>query len=356
MLAVFTVRGTLALINSTESQGGNQLSGATFSPTTAPVPVATRQTSTVSLSWSAVTLTGGSHTGTMEYTTTRSDSTTICSLTATTSCTDSSGNAGTNYTYTEETFYVVGSVSTWSLGPSGASNQVNFPGNRLAFTTGALSGAASSTPNLGAITVQRQDTNGNALTTGGALVVNLASSPSAGATFGTSQFGTTVSSVTIASGQSTATFWYGESTTGSGQITASATGFGSATQTETLTTAPAGLGLTNESQTKGTFSCTAISQTYSCTASGVGNGGTLTANVDFVTSSGVAVVYSSTDISTITLTSTGGHGTGVVPTSLTVAANATTSGSTFTASTNGSNGAVVQITFGPYTLTVNVNT
>ena len=69
------------------------------------------------------------------------------------------------------------------------------------------------------------------------------SNPSSGATFGTAQFASApVTSVTIPSGQSTATFWYGLTTPGDPTITASAPNYVSGTQRETITPAPAGLG------------------------------------------------------------------------------------------------------------------
>ena len=98
---------------------------------------------------------------------------------------------------------------------------------RLAFSSPAVSGAASSAPNLGPITVRRQTGSGAPITTGGALTVTLTSNPTSGAAFGTAQFAAAVTSVTIPSGQSTATLWYGSATPGSPAVTASAPGFAS---------------------------------------------------------------------------------------------------------------------------------
>jgi len=139
-LALLATGVTLGLLSATESQGGNQLSGATFSPSTAPTPTATANTSTVTVSWSAVTLSGGSHTGTIKYAVVRTPgATTVCSLTASTSCTDSTGTVGTSYTYTEQPFYFVVSTATWSLAASAASNAVVFPGNTtLNFTSAGI--------------------------------------------------------------------------------------------------------------------------------------------------------------------------------------------------------------------------
>ena len=114
----------------------------------------------------------------------------------------------------------------------------------LVISSTAVSGATSSTPNLGPITVRRQSGSGSPITTGGALTVDLTSSPPSGATFGATQFASVPrTSVTIPSGQSTATFWYGSTTAGRPTITASATGYVAGPQLETITTAPAGLGM-----------------------------------------------------------------------------------------------------------------
>lgn len=111
----------------------------------------------------------------------------------------------------------------------------------LVFESLAVSGVASSTPNLGPITLQRQTGSGTPITTGGALTVSLTSNPSGGAVFGTTRSASaTVTTVTIPSGQSTVTFWFGSPTVGSPTITASATGSVSASQVETVTGAAPG--------------------------------------------------------------------------------------------------------------------
>lgn len=219
---------------------------------------------------------------------------------------------------------------------------------KLVITSTAVSGATSSTPNLGAITVQRQNGSGTPITTGGALTVNLSSSPSSGATFGTSQFGSTVTSVTIASGASTATFWYGLTSTGTPAITASATNYVSGTQQQTVTTAPAGLGMVAASGSP-TISCGTPALSYTCNVSGVGSGGSVTFYVTFWDTSKNPVVYSATQASGITES---GQSSGNV----TIAANASSSSpSTLTASHTGSSTKTSTLTFGPYTLTINVS-
>ena len=109
------------------------------------------------------------------------------------------------------------------------------PPAKIAFTTTAVSGTASTSATLGKITVQAQDAFGNA-DPGGALTVNLGSSSAAGI-FATSSGGTPITSVTIPSGQSTASFWYGDTAAGSPIITASSSGLQSGLQTEGISPA-----------------------------------------------------------------------------------------------------------------------
>jgi flagellin-like protein len=102
-------------------------------------------------------------------------------------------------------------------------NYVQTSTNKLAYTTGTnqflLKNVASSV-----ITVQRQSSAGTALTSG-TITINL-STTSTGGVFINSQ-GSQITSVTISNGQSTATFFYKDSTTGTPTITASATSFAS---------------------------------------------------------------------------------------------------------------------------------
>ena len=137
-LGLVTTGVTFGQFSSTETQQANQLSGSTFSPSTAPQPTATNQTpgsNTVSITWStSVSLSDTSGEGTIEFSVVRSDGVTVCSLVTTSPCTDSTGTGGTKYTYTETAYYVVNGTKTWSLGPSAPSNQIVFP-ETPAFTT-----------------------------------------------------------------------------------------------------------------------------------------------------------------------------------------------------------------------------
>jgi len=145
----FTAGTTFGLFGNSEAQGANTFAGATFSPSTAPTPTAVNQTpgsNSVLLTWTPVTLSDTSNSGTIKYTVLRSDSTTACSLVTTTSCTDTTGTGGANYTYTVTVFYVVSPTSTWSLGPGAASTQVTFP-ETPSFTTTLVQPAQSTVGN-----------------------------------------------------------------------------------------------------------------------------------------------------------------------------------------------------------------
>ena len=114
---------------------------------------------------------------------------------------------------------------------------------RLAITSSAVSGSASATASLGSITVQRQDAGGNAVTPATAIAVNLVSNSTGAKVFAATLNGTSVGSVTILSGQSGTTLYYGDTKAGTPIITASdpaASGaLISATQIETITAATA---------------------------------------------------------------------------------------------------------------------
>lgn len=216
----------------------------------------------------------------------------------------------------------------------------------LVISSPAVSGAASSTPNLGPITVRRQTGSGSAITTGGALTVNLTSSPSSGASFGTTQFASAqVTSVTIPSGQSSATFWFGSATTGTPTLAASAPGYVSSTQQETITTSPAGLGIGLAPGATGSpvVKCGPASASDSCTVTGVGAGQSVALLVTFWNSNQSPIVYSATQASTIDET---GQNTG----SVTIRANASGSSPDPLAASPGTS----TLTFGPFTLTISV--
>jgi hypothetical protein len=161
-----------------------------------------------------------------------------CSGTTCVVSTNSSGLA-TSPKFTANTvagpYNVTGSVT-------GVSSTANFsltnnPGcaKKLAFITSPVTGPVSSSATLGPITVQLEDAYGNpVMATGSGVVVKLTSSSTGGIFAGTSG-GSHITSITITSGKTSATFYYGDTVTGTPTITASSCGLTSATQTETIT-------------------------------------------------------------------------------------------------------------------------
>ncbi|MGA2838500.1 MAG: hypothetical protein ABSF84_18115, partial [Acidimicrobiales bacterium] len=122
------------------------------------------------------------------------------------------------------------------LSPSGTQGETITAGaaSKLVFTTSPVTGTHhrfGDTATAGPITVQEQDAYGNVSTS--AITVNLSSS-SGGGIFAATSGGTTVTSINITAGNSTATFYYGDTVAGSPVITVTATGMMQATQTETM--------------------------------------------------------------------------------------------------------------------------
>jgi hypothetical protein len=221
----------------------------------------------------------------------------------------------------------------------------------LVFTTPAVSGAASATPNLGPITIEREDGAGNPLTTG-TVTITGSSSPSAGATFGATQFGAPAPpTVTFNPGTSSASFYYGQTAIGPSTVTATGAGYVTATQTETITAPPAGLAMALATGSSGTphIVCGSIGTSYTCNVTGVGNNGNVKFFVEFVDASGAPIVYSSTQDSPITET---GASTG---TPTIVAGTSSSSPTKVTAAHTGGGTGTSTLTFGPYTLTINVS-
>ena len=86
-----------------------------------------------------------------------------------TSCSDTGVPSGT-YTY------VVTAVwHSWSAASAASASVTVGNATQLAFTTAPVSGAASTTANLGPITVQVQDSGGNPVTVGTDTTVNQSS-------------------------------------------------------------------------------------------------------------------------------------------------------------------------------------
>lgn len=213
----------------------------------------------------------------------------------------------------------------------------------LAFISPPVSGATSAAPNLGPITVRRQTGSGVPITSGGALTLSLTSGP--GATFGLSQFASAVTGVTIPSGESTATFWYGSTAIGTSTIGAAAPGYASASQPETITAAPAGLGIVLATGSTGSpvVTCGPPSVTSTCNVTGVGAAGRVAFSVTFWTAAKGPAVYSASQSSSI-------HETGQAVGTVTVGAGAAGSGPNALTAPLGTS----TLTFGPYSLVITV--
>jgi len=242
-----------------------------------------------------------------------------CSITAT----------GTDYTLTAS------SNAAGPLTAPGNANSFNIvAGNpsQLVYTTAPVTGQAADSADLGPITVQLEDQNGNVATAGaGGVTVGLASNSTGVHGFAATSDGAPVTSVTIGSGQPSVSFYYGDELSGSPTLTASATDLTSATQAETITAGPAaGLTFTDVSTDNGnaTVTCTGAvgSGSFDCTISPQASlaGNPVTGYVTLIdqfqnpTTSGSAV--------TVTLSQTGGI---AVSTPVTIPAGFTTSSTDF---------------------------
>jgi len=122
------------------------------------------------------------------------------------------------------TGYTLGATSSGLTSTTSAAFTISAASaDRFAITSAPISnGAASISATLGPLTVTRQDALGNAAI-GGAFTVTLASSSAGPVYFAATAGGTPTSTVTIASGQSAASFYYGDTKPGSPTLTASGT-------------------------------------------------------------------------------------------------------------------------------------
>jgi hypothetical protein len=116
------------------------------------------------------------------------------------------------------------------------------PASVVAITSTALSGVAAATATLGPARVTLRDAFGNTAVapTGGTTVALASNSPATGGIrFSLTSGGVSITTLSIAAGSSTGTFYYGDQKSGSPTITASATGFTSGTQVEAISPAAA---------------------------------------------------------------------------------------------------------------------
>ena len=212
--------------------GGSGSAQATVGTLAAPsITNATGGAGTVALTWSSITAPG---TGTVTYFVTRDGGTpagncpTSASPTTASSCTDT-GLAAGSHSYT-----VTAKWRTWTA-TSGTTN-VNLASGaatKLVFTTSpqtVVTGQLTST-----ITVERRDAANNPVTSG-STTVNLASTSTAGVFRDTGNT-TTITSVSISSGSSNASFLYRDGNAGTPTLTASSTSLTSATQSVTVSKA-----------------------------------------------------------------------------------------------------------------------
>ncbi len=110
---------------------------------------------------------------------------------------------------------------------------------KLEFTSQPVTGTTSGQASLGPITVQEDDAYGNTVAAPASGTTVSLTSSSASGVFSATSGGSAVTSVTIAAGSTSASFYYGDSTAGSPTITAAAHGLASATQAEAIAGPPA---------------------------------------------------------------------------------------------------------------------
>jgi len=190
--------------------------------------------------------------------------------------------------------------------------------SKFVITSSPVAGVASSTPTLGPITIQRQDTFGNPVMTG-ATTVNFASTSTGTKVFAATSGGTSITSATILSGASSVNVYYGDTFIGSPTITASSGSLTAATQIETI----------------GKLCFIASATGTTCISSAVvGMGGTFTGQVELVDSAGNAV--NATVAISVTLTS-GGDLAAPSSNTVTIAAQQSVSGTLSDKLANGNN-------------------
>jgi hypothetical protein len=141
--------------------------------------------------------------------------------------------AGTGYT-------LLASSPGYSGAVSSAFTVTAAAASKLAITSN-IAGAASNTANIGPVTVERQDTYGNPVTTG-STAVTLASESAGTKIFAAAANSTIgITTVTIAAGSSSASFFYGDTKAGTPTITATpaVTGLTAASKPATISAAAA---------------------------------------------------------------------------------------------------------------------
>ena len=140
--------------------------------------------------------------------------------------------AGTGYTLMASSPGYSGAVSTPFTVTAAAAS-------KLAITNPAsIVGTASTTATIGSITVERQDTYGNSVTTGSTTVA-LASNSTGTKTFAAAAGGPAITTIAIPAGSSSASFFYGDTKAGTPNITVGSGSLSTDVETVTVTAAAA---------------------------------------------------------------------------------------------------------------------
>lgn len=163
------------------------------------------------------------------------------SLTGTlTALTNANGTATFNNLHLDKggTGYTLTATSTGL--PVTTSGTFNVMSSMIVFTTTPTTGPASATAGQGPITIQRTDGNGAPVPApAGGLTLTLASTTAGTPTFSTTRNGPATSTITIPAGSSTATFYYGDTRAGNPVVWVSSNGTVAASQPQTITAAAA---------------------------------------------------------------------------------------------------------------------
>ena len=216
VLAYWTTTGSGTASASTATLAAPSITGATPGP------------GTVALDWSAITPPAA---GPVTYYVTRDDAAPegdcppSSSPAGVTSCTDAGLSAGA-HTYT-----VTARWRTWTSTSGGHTVSLSSgAATKLAFLTDPFTITTAQTSDT--VTVERQDVDGNPVSFG-AAAVSLSTTSTAGV-FRNTDDDTTISSVQIPDGSSSASFRYRDGHAGAPVLTASSAGLASAHQTETV--------------------------------------------------------------------------------------------------------------------------
>ncbi|HVE86255.1 MAG TPA: PKD domain-containing protein [Myxococcales bacterium] len=126
---------------------------------------------------------------------------------------------------------LTGASQTETINP-GTASRLAFITPQRTVVAGACSGASL------VVTVQSQDTFGNASNVASATTVSLSSNPSGAAFFSDSACSSSASSVTIAAGTNSANLFFRDTRAGTLTLTGSASGFVNASQAETVSPGP----------------------------------------------------------------------------------------------------------------------